>query len=125
MFVARDEDTGVPIADRVSIATTRSERRVGLLGRSHLEPGEGLLIAPCNGVHTFFMRFSIDILAMDTTGVVVDAVSNLRPWRIRLPRSGSYSVLELPAGTLVKTRTKVGHQINIDVKTSTPAAEVA
>lgn len=123
-FVARDMDTGLVVADRVTVATTRSERRRGLLGRSHLEPGEALLIAPCNGVHMFFMKFPIDILALDKNGVVVDAVSDLKPWRIRLPRPGSHSVLELTAGTLVRTQTKIGNRINIDV-TPMPAAEVA
>ncbi len=118
-------DTGLVIADRVTVATTRSERRRGLLGRSHLESGEALLIAPCNGVHMFFMKFPIDILALDKNGVVVDAVSDLKPWRIRLPRSGSHSVLELPAGTLVKTQTKIGNRINIEVTTPMPATEVA
>lgn len=124
-FVARDIETWQIVADRVTVATTRAERGVGLLGRSHLEPGEGLLIAPCNGVHTCFMRFSIDILALDKNGVVVDAVSALKPWRIRLPRRGSYSVLELPAGTVLKTQTKVGHRIKIDLKAPKLATELA
>ena len=113
-FIARDVETGVIVADRVVVATTRSERRVGLLKHDRLEPGEGLLIAPCNGVHTCFMRFSIDILAMDKNGLVVDAVSTLKPWRMRLPKRGGFSVLELPAGTLLKTQTHVGHRIVID-----------
>ena len=124
-FFARDTDTGLVVADRVTIAATRADRRRGLLGRSRLEPGEALLIAPCNGVHMFFMRFSIDMLALDRNGVVVDAVSELKPWRIRLPRRGSYSVLELTAGTLVKTQTKIGHRIIIEVRTPMPATEVA
>jgi uncharacterized protein len=125
IFVARDIETGLIVADRVTIASTRAERRRGLLGRSHLGPGEALLIAPCNGVHMFFMKFPIDILALDKNGVVVDAVSDLKPWRIRLPKPGSHSVLEMAAGTLVKTQTKVGHRIAIDLKTSMPATEVA
>ena len=113
-FIARDVQTGAIVADRVVIATTHAERAVGLLKHDRLEPGEGLLIAPCNGVHTCFMRFSIDILAMDKDGVVVDAVSTLKPWRMRLPKRGAFSVLELPAGTLAKTQTQVGHRIVID-----------
>ena len=124
-FVARDVETSQIVADRVTVATTRAERGVGLLGRSHLEPGEGLLIAPCNGVHTCFMRFSIDILALDKNGVVVDAVSALKPWRIRLPRRGAYSVLELPAGTVLKTQTKVGHRITIDLDAPRLATQLA
>ena len=109
-LVARDLDTGLVVASRVTVATRRIERAVGLLGRSHLEPGEALLIAPCHGVHMWFMRFPIDIIAMDKDGVVVDAVSVLKPWRMRLPKPGAYSVLELPAGTLASASTSIGHR---------------
>jgi uncharacterized protein len=125
IFVARDTETGLVIADHVCVAVTRAERRRGLLGRRHLQPGEALLITPCNGVHMFFMRFSIDMLALDKNGVVVDAVSDLKPWRIRLPKRGSHSVLEMAAGTILKAQTKIGHRIAIDLKASMPATEVA
>ena len=91
---------GASWRDRVTVASRRLERAVGLLGRSHLDAGEALWITPCHGVHTWFMRFSIDVIAMDADGVVVDAVSTLKPWRMRLPKPGAHSVLELPAGTL-------------------------
>ena len=112
-FIARDVETGVIVANRVTMATSRAQRAIGLLGRDRLEPGEALWIAPCHGVHTCCMRFSIDVLAMDRDGVVVDAVSMLKPWRLRLPKSGSCSVLELPAGTLLNAQTKIGHRIKI------------
>ena len=112
-FIARDVDTGLVLANRVTIASTRRQRAVGLLSRSHLEAGEGLWITPCHGVHTWFMRFSIDVLAMNAEGVVVDAVSTLEPWRMRLPKPGACTVLELPAGTLLAARTKIGHRITI------------
>ena len=111
--VARDLDTGRVIADRVKIASCRIDRAVGLLGRSHLETGEALWITPCHGVHTWFMRFSIDVLAMDADGVVVDVVSMLKPWRMRLPRPGAHSVLELPAGAILTMPALVGHRIQI------------
>jgi len=111
--IARDLDTGIIMADRVTVASRRLERAVGLLGRSRLDAGEALWITPCHGVHTWFMRFPIDVLAMDTEGVVVDAVSMLKPWRMRLPRPGAYSVLELPAGTLLAAPTAIGHRIQI------------
>lgn len=112
-LVARDEHTGLVVADRVTVASRRVERAVGLLGRNHLEAGEALWITPCHGVHTWFMRFSIDVIAMDADGVIVDAVSTLKPWRMRLPRPGAYSVLELPAGTLQNARAHVGHRITM------------
>jgi uncharacterized membrane protein (UPF0127 family) len=113
-FIARDIETGVIIANRVNVASTRAKRAIGLLGRNHLESGEALWITPCHGVHTWFMRFDIDVLALDANGVVVDIVSTMKPWRMRLPKPGAFSVLELPAGTLVKTGMKIGHHIKIE-----------
>jgi len=113
-FVARDAEKGTIVANRVTVASRRLDRAVGLLGRSHLEAGEALWITPCHGVHTWFMRFTIDVIAMDADGVVVDAVSMLKPWRMRLPRPGSHSVLELPAGTLLTAPVKVGHRLQIE-----------
>jgi uncharacterized protein len=120
-LAARNVDTGEVVADRVTVASKRLERAVGLLTHSGLEPGEGLLITPCRGVHTCGMRFSIDIVALDETGVVVDAVESLVPWRVRLPRRGAVSVLELPAGSLARTNTECGHRIELQL---TPAGGV-
>ena len=120
-LVARNVDTGAVVASRVSVATSRVERAVGLLTRTGLEPGEALLITPCRGVHTWGMRFPIDIIALDHAGVVVDAVPALAPWRIRLPRKGSVSVLELAAGALSASNTARGHRIELQL---TPAWEV-
>ncbi len=115
-FVARDIGSGRIVADRVIVASRRLDRAVGLLGRSHLDEGEALWITPCHGVHTWFMRFTIDVIAMDADGVIVDAVSKLRPWRMRLPKPGAYSVLELPAGTLLTAPVKVGDRIQIQTQ---------
>jgi uncharacterized membrane protein (UPF0127 family) len=113
-LVARDVENGLVVANRVTVASHRLERAVGLLGRTHLEAGEALWITPCHGVHTWFMRFTIDVVAMDADGVIVDTVSMLKPWRMRLPRPGAHSVLELPAGTLLTAPVKVGHRLQIE-----------
>ena len=114
-LVARNASLDTVIADRVGVATTHSERAVGLLTRSGLQPGEGLWIVPSRGVHTWGMRFTIDVLALDEAGNVVDAVSNLRPWRVRLPRRGTAGVLELPAGTVEASRTSLGHRVVLEM----------
>lgn len=114
-LVARNLDTGTLVATRVSVATRPVERGLGLLTRSRLDPGEGLLISPCRGVHTCGMRFTIDMVALDESGLVVDAVSALRPWRIRLPRRGAVGVLELPEGSLERSRTQLGHRIELQL----------
>jgi uncharacterized membrane protein (UPF0127 family) len=112
-LVARDVKTGAIVADRVTVASRRFDRAVGLLAHSHLETGEGLWITPCHGVHTWFMRFTIDVIAMNADGVIVDTVCMLKPWRMRLPKPGAYSVLELRAGTLLLSPLEVGDRIQI------------
>ena len=113
-LIARNIDTGTVVADRVAVATTHAERAVGLLSRTGLEPGEALWIVPSRGVHTWGMRFAIDLVALDACGVGIDQVSALKPWRIRLPRRGTAGVLELPSGTLTASGTAIGHRIEFE-----------
>ena len=114
-LVAKNASLGTVIADKVGVAASRGARAVGLLTRSGLEPGEALWIVPSRGVHTWGMRFAIDVLALDEGGTVIDCVSNLQPWRMRLPKKGTAGVLELPAGTLAASRTGLGHQIVLEL----------
>jgi uncharacterized protein len=114
-LVARNASVNTMLADRVDVAATHAERAVGLLSRNSLEPGEALWIVPSRGVHTWGMRFAIDVIALDEEGTVVDCVSNLRPWRVRLPRKGTAGVLELPAGTLEASRTSLGHRVVLEM----------
>ena len=110
-LMATNIDTGALVATRVRVATRTVDRAIGLLSRNRFDPGEGLLITPCRGVHTWGMRFAIDLIALTEDGVVVDAVEKLVPWRIRLPRRGGVNVLELPEGSLARSKTQVGHHI--------------
>jgi uncharacterized membrane protein (UPF0127 family) len=110
-LVARNLDTGAVVASRVEVAATREARRTGLLARTGLAPGEALWIVPCRGVHTIGMKFTIDIVALDGDGRVIDRVSRLRPCRIRFPRRGTAGVLELPEGALELSGTELGHRI--------------
>jgi uncharacterized membrane protein (UPF0127 family) len=114
-LVARNTSVNTLLADRVGVAASRAERAVGLLSRTGLERGEGLWIVPSRGVHTCGMRFTIDVLALDEAGTVIDCVSNLKPWRLRLPRKGTAGVLELPAGTLAASGTALGHHILLEL----------
>lgn len=112
--VVRNAHTGVLMAADLEIAATRKARRRGLMGRDALAPGSGLWIVPSRGVHTCGMRFAIDVVALDARGVVVDVVTDLRPWRLRLPRPGTFGVLELPVGTVLQSRTRLGHRIEFE-----------
>ena len=110
-LIATVLDTGALLASNVVVAATRATRAVGLMSRENLEPGEALWIVPSRGVHTCWMRFPIDVIALDDKGVIIDRVVNLKPWRIRLPRRGTAGVLELRAGTLDATGAHIGHRI--------------
>jgi len=83
---------------RVDLARSFASRLVGLLGRRGLAPDRALLLAPCNNVHTFFMRFAIDVVFLDRDGVVLAVVPHLAPWRLAAARR-AYACLELAAGS--------------------------
>jgi uncharacterized protein len=100
------------LGDAIELADTGKTRRVGLLKRTGLAPGEGLWIFPCEGIHTFFMRFDIDVLFLDKHKRVVKAVERLRPWRMSLSLRGR-SVLELPAGVIAESETRRGDQLEV------------
>ncbi len=113
-LVAKNIDTGSIVADRGSVAASRAERRVGLLKHDTFESGEALWIVPSRGVHTMWMRFAIDLVALDDRGVVIDRVQSLQPWRIRMPRRGTAGVLELPVGTIAQSGIALGHRIQFE-----------
>jgi uncharacterized membrane protein (UPF0127 family) len=82
------------------VAATWWTRLVGLLGTNALPAGEGLLLVPCNAVHTLGMRYAIDVAYLDRRGVVLRLTHALRPGAVDRPVRGARAVLELPAGTL-------------------------
>lgn len=98
------------LASRLESALTGSSRRKGLLGRERLEPGEGLWIAPCESVHTFFMRFPIDLVYLDRKNRVRKVRSGVGPWRLSACVSAR-SVIELPAGTISSSQTELGDTV--------------
>ncbi len=95
------------------MANTSATRRKGLLKHTGLEPGEGLWIAPCEGVHTFGMKFTIDVVFLNKNKKVVKTSPNMVKRRIAFSFR-AYSVLELPAGTLALTGTVAGDQLEFE-----------
>jgi uncharacterized membrane protein (UPF0127 family) len=95
--VALANDDGTVVCERCLLAETPLARLRGLLGRTGLSSGEGLLLRPAGSIHTAFMRFTIDAVFLDAADCVVKVASALRPWRTAACR-GARSVLELPEG---------------------------
>lgn len=94
-------------------ADTVFSRMKGLLGRSSLMAGEGLLIKPCKGIHTFGMRFPIDALFLNRGNVVVATIKSIQPNKMTRLYLEASSVIELSAGTLDATATKPGDTIEL------------
>lgn len=82
----------------------------GLLGTSQLGEGEGLWLEPCASIHTFFMRYAIDLAFLDGNDRVI-YTATIPPWRISPWIRGAHSVLEMAAGALQKSRTRPGDQL--------------
>ena len=101
-----------PVCERCFVAETPLTRLKGLLGRSRLLSGEGLLIRPTSAIHTCFMRFPIDAVFLDRDLVVVKVVSDLRPWRLAA-RRGAKSVLELAAGESARRGIRAGERLRL------------
>jgi hypothetical protein len=83
----------------------------GLLGRDELPRGEGIILRPAGSIHTFFMRFPIDVVFLDRDDRVVDVEPELVPWRTA-KRSGAKTVIELPAGTTAEVGLQPGEQLS-------------
>ncbi|HEX4021257.1 MAG TPA: DUF192 domain-containing protein [Acidobacteriaceae bacterium] len=98
------------IAHYVEIARHGAARRKGLLGRNHLATGEGLWIVPCESVHTFGMRFAIDLIYLDRNKKVKKVRSDVPPWRLSACLS-AHSVLELAPGTIHRTGIRRGDRL--------------
>ena len=98
------------IASRVLLADTAATRSKGLLGRMSMEPEEGLWIVPCPMIHTFFMKFPIDVIFLDRELKVRRVMEDLKPWRMSPWVFSAHSVLELAGGSL-KGGVQVGDRL--------------
>jgi hypothetical protein len=108
---AENVTRGHTLAARVAVADRPLARLRGLIGRPPLAAGEGLLIEPCSGIHTFFMGFAIDVVFLDAEGNVVAALGPVRPWRLTPIYPTATAALELPPGTVATTGTAAGDRI--------------
>ena len=102
------------VCQRIGLARTIWTRTRGLLGRPPLSAGEGLLIEPCQSVHMFFMRYTIDVVFLDREYRVVALRPELRPWRVTRYFRDAYAALELPAGAAGSAGLELGHQLALE-----------
>ena len=99
----RNARTGTSLANAVEGAFDSATRNRGLLGRDSFSPGSALIIAPCTSIHTWFMRFPIDVLFVTKGGEIKKISPAVGPWRIAVAWN-SFAVVELPAGGAADSR---------------------
>ena len=109
-LLIRNTDRQTELANAADIADTSQKRRTGLLKHQSLEPGQGLWIVPCEAVHTFGMKFPIDVLYLSKQKKVLKIRDNMKRSRMSICLR-AHSVLELPAGFAAQTSTQVGDQL--------------
>lgn len=103
------------IADDVKVAENFFSRSIGLLSKKSLSQGEGLVIKPCCSVHTFFMKFSIDVLFVGGNGNIIALYENVKPYRILPIHPTSRYVIELPAGQISDKKIEKGDIVNCEL----------
>jgi uncharacterized membrane protein (UPF0127 family) len=106
----RNVTRGTVLGEAIDVADTSSKRTTGLLKHSGLRAGEGLWIVPCEGVHTFFMKFALDLVYINKKNVVRKVVRDVRPWRVSFCFM-AHSVVELPVGAIEASATKRGDEL--------------
>jgi uncharacterized membrane protein (UPF0127 family) len=112
-FMMIKNSKGEIICEHTKVADSFKSRLIGLMFSKDLGNSNGLLIAPCNSIHTFFMNYSLDVVFLDRKFRVIKVIYDMHPWRMTLMYFRAHQVLEMKAGTL-NSNIKVGD--NFEVK---------
>jgi uncharacterized membrane protein (UPF0127 family) len=111
-FELVNQRTGQVVAQQVEAALDSATRRKGLLGREGMAGGSALIIAPCGAIHTWFMRFAIDVAFVARDGRVVKVKRELKPWRM-VGAVGSHAVIEFPGAAFQSSSIEVGDILSL------------
>lgn len=93
-----EHSRGTVVADRAVQAGSAAARMQGLLGRDGMQPGEGMVLPRSPGIHTWGMRFPIDVVFCNNAGIIVRIVHRMEPGRMVFCWRGRGWTLELAAG---------------------------
>jgi len=110
-MIVQNHEKRTVLGEAIEVADTAVRRVKGLLGRECLEDGQGLLFKQCSSLHTLFMRFPIDIVFMDKRCKVLKSKANVHPFKLVAAPLRAYYALELPAGSIARSGTKVGDHL--------------
>lgn len=107
------KQSGIELANKLNIASSLFMRMKGLLGRKDLSSGEGLWLKPCKGVHSFGMRFAIDVVVLDRNLGVIAIINSLQPNRTTGIFRKAETILELPACSVASCGLKTGDTVEM------------
>jgi uncharacterized membrane protein (UPF0127 family) len=108
-----NRSTNQILSQNLAIADSMTSRMKGLLGKTELVGDEMLWIQRCNSIHTFFMKFSIDCIFLNSQMNVCAVRRNVLPWRMVWPILSARSVIELPAGQAEVLKVSLGDQLHV------------
>ena len=111
--ISQNKEISLPI--KIDTYDTFFKRSKGLMFRLKPIKNEGILIAPCNSIHMFFMFFSIDVVFINKQNEVVFTKEHVKPWTAIFPIKDAYAVLELPVGTIKHYSINKGNKIELSV----------
>jgi len=111
-MLLRNARNGAILAHRIGLAVDSNSRRVGLLGRQRLDDGDALILAPTTAIHTWFMKFAIDVCFVERDGAVARTCADVRPWRMTAA-FGAFAAIELPSGVLARSATRRGDPLEL------------
>lgn len=112
-----NDTRGRVLCERCRVADNIFTRVRGLLGRSTLEAGEGLLIAPCPSIHMFGMKFALDVIFIARDNTITDYVENILPGKLYVAQSHfgkAHAALEVVPGTIAATGTERGDKVRLE-----------
>ena len=101
------------LGDQIEEAQTFSKRLFGLILSPNLKKGQGLFFPKCRSIHTWGMKYPIDVLMVDRNLKVLATFQSVKPFQVLRPRLKVRSTLELPQGTIRQSKTHTGDQLEI------------
>ena len=109
------------VAEHADVARTPVRRLRGLMGRRAWAEADGLLIRPCNAIHTLFMRLPIDVIFVDRANVVLEIAPARPPWRLGPIVWRARWALELPEGAIARSGTRLDDRLDVEEMRDAPA----
>lgn len=100
MMTVKIKNSGELVATNVKTADNPYTRVLGLMFKANMNGMGGLLLNPCNSIHTFFMRFPIDVVFLSNDNTVIKVIRSMQPWRMSWIYFKARKTLELPSGSL-------------------------